>query len=236
MKCTQSAGAILVNKKGQVAVVNNRGHSWSFPKGHVEPDEAVIQAALREVYEETGIDNVQYMSELGNYERYASRKNDNEPEAEFKTITMYLFVTENVKLSPNDPENPEARWVDPDDVTQLLTHPKDKEFYESKKSEVLKLIKSNGLSTSISLYAIVVIDLLDANPFADVFEDETRYAVIGRNFTSLAQSIALANRLFFALNPKAETQTNWAELEGHDVRIYDREMNCLYKAHQKLSG
>jgi hypothetical protein len=33
-------------------------------------------------------------------------------------------------LAPTDPENPEARWVERDEVTRFLTHPKDKEFFQ----------------------------------------------------------------------------------------------------------
>ena len=82
-------------------------------------------------------------------------------------------------------------------------------------------------------YTVVVIDTFDANPFADVFDD-SRYAVIGSNYTSLESSKALADRLFDALNPNVKSQTNWTDLEGHDVRIFDATGHCLYKAHEKL--
>jgi hypothetical protein len=42
---------------------------------------------------------------------------------------MFLFKTEEEELSPIDPENPEALWVDRERVAELLTHPKDREFY-----------------------------------------------------------------------------------------------------------
>jgi hypothetical protein len=32
-------------------------------------------------------------------------------------------------LCPVDPENPEARWVEAQDVAALLTHPADREFF-----------------------------------------------------------------------------------------------------------
>ena len=36
---TQTAGGVVVNKKGRILVVNQRGTSWSLPKGHIEPGE-----------------------------------------------------------------------------------------------------------------------------------------------------------------------------------------------------
>jgi hypothetical protein len=42
---------------------------------------------------------------------------------------MFLFRTAQDELSPVDPENPEARWVEKERVAGLLIHPKDKEFF-----------------------------------------------------------------------------------------------------------
>ncbi len=85
-----------------------------------------------------------------------------------------------------------------------------------------------------SPYSIAIIDLLDAYHYADVFEDD-RFAVIARNFIDLDKSIALADRLFRALNPDSKSQEEWCEYDdGFDVRIYDSEAQCAYKAHERL--
>ncbi|MFA5169553.1 MAG: hypothetical protein WC420_02345 [Candidatus Paceibacterota bacterium] len=42
---------------------------------------------------------------------------------------MFLFKTSEIELNPIDPENPEARWVEKEQIAELLTHPKDKEFF-----------------------------------------------------------------------------------------------------------
>ena len=39
-------------------------------------------------------------------------------------------------IKPIDPENPEARWVEKDQIAELLTHPKDKEFFLSIKDKI----------------------------------------------------------------------------------------------------
>ncbi len=46
-----------------------------------------------------------------------------------KTIHMFLFKTEQERLRPVDPANPEALWVKPTEVASLLTHPEDRAFF-----------------------------------------------------------------------------------------------------------
>jgi len=126
---TSSAGGVIINSQGDVLVVNQRGTSWSLPKGHIELGEESIEAAKREVYEESGIKNLEFIKDLGSYQRYKIDPVNGEDRSECKTITMYLFKTAEDIINPIDPENPEARWVPREQVAELLTHPKDKEFF-----------------------------------------------------------------------------------------------------------
>ncbi|MEN9737827.1 MAG: hypothetical protein RJA26_1060, partial [Actinomycetota bacterium] len=59
---------------------------WCVPKGHLEGEETREQAAVREVYEETGLE-VEILGELGsiNYEFSAG------PKLIAKTVHHYLF-------------------------------------------------------------------------------------------------------------------------------------------------
>jgi 8-oxo-dGTP pyrophosphatase MutT (NUDIX family) len=132
---TESAGGIIT-KNGLVLVVSQHGTSWSLPKGHLEKGEDKISAAKREIYEETGISDVEMIKELGNYKRYKIEKDGSEDKSELKTIYMFLFRTDKEIIKPIDPENPEARWVPKEHVAEILTHPKDKEFYLSVMNEI----------------------------------------------------------------------------------------------------
>jgi len=129
MNRTRSAGGVVVNDHGKVLVVSQHGTSWSLPKGHIDPGEDALAAARREIYEESGIRDVQLVRELGTYERYKIGVDGRDDLSEFKAITMFLFRTSEKSLRPVDPENPEARWVDKAEVTTLLTHEKDQEFF-----------------------------------------------------------------------------------------------------------
>ena len=56
MKRERSAGAVIFNTKTKKYLLLHYpiGH-WDFPKGHVEKWESDVEAAKREVLEETGI-------------------------------------------------------------------------------------------------------------------------------------------------------------------------------------
>jgi 8-oxo-dGTP pyrophosphatase MutT (NUDIX family) len=129
MKRTESAGGIVVNGRGLVLVVSQHGTSWSLPKGRIEAGEDRLQAARREIYEESGITELELVEELGSYERYRLSATGGDERSEMKTIHMFLFKTTQDKLSPVDPENPEALWMERAEVAGRLTHPKDKEFF-----------------------------------------------------------------------------------------------------------
>jgi ADP-ribose pyrophosphatase YjhB (NUDIX family) len=131
MRETRSAGGVVTNGDGKILVVSQRGTSWSLPKGHIDPGEDALTAAKREIAEESGIGELELIGELGTYQRYRIGVNGQEDRSELKSITMFLFKTNENTLKPTDPDNPEARWVARNDVANLLTHPKDREFFSS---------------------------------------------------------------------------------------------------------
>lgn len=127
----------MLNTRGEVLVVSQRGDSWSLPKGHVDPGEDIITAARREIKEESGVTTLNLVRELGTYERHRTGKGGlGEDTTELKRITIYLFTTTEEDLKPEDPHNPEARWVKPEEVSSYLTHQKDRDFFESIRSEI----------------------------------------------------------------------------------------------------
>lgn len=49
------AGGVVFNAKREVLLLRDRMGFWVFPKGHPEPGESLEEAAVREVWEETGV-------------------------------------------------------------------------------------------------------------------------------------------------------------------------------------
>lgn len=97
-----------------------------------------------------------------------------------------------------------------------------------------KLVPKKEIKKIKPPFTVAIIDLLDAYHYADIFDDY-RYAVVGKNFIDFKVCMGLADRLFWALNPDAKNQEDWTEYDvGWDVRVYDNNYSCLYKAHEKL--
>src|SRR5437588_11494293 len=109
---TRSAGGIVVNREGRVLVVSQHGTSWSLPKGHIDEGEDTLAAARREIYEESGVRDLEFIRGLGSYRRFRIGKSGGEDESELKTIEMFLFRTSESELSPVDAWNPGGRGVE----------------------------------------------------------------------------------------------------------------------------
>jgi 8-oxo-dGTP pyrophosphatase MutT (NUDIX family) len=79
----------------------------ALPKGHVDPGESQLQAATREVREETGV-LAEPIAELGS-SRYWYRR---EGRTVGKTVTFFLFAYLSGDTADHDEEVLEARWID----------------------------------------------------------------------------------------------------------------------------
>lgn len=124
-----SAGGVVVSSQGAVLLVQQPDGSWSLPKGHVVDGEELLDAAMREIVEETGLTDLHHVKILGSYSRYSLLDTGKEDTESMKRITMYLFQTSQEDLRPIDAKVRQAVWVEPGKVRDMLTHPKDQEFF-----------------------------------------------------------------------------------------------------------
>ena len=86
MKIT--CGVAIFNNKNQLLIGKaTNGNNWSIPKGLNENNETFEMSAIREVYEETGIDISKSKLELVGEENY---KNQSKKIIMFKTYLDYL--------------------------------------------------------------------------------------------------------------------------------------------------
>lgn len=131
-KYTETAGGVVVNEAdGKILVVRQKHDKWSLPKGHIEENEEPVQAARREIAEETGVVELDLLDELGEYKRFKIGPYFKDDESEIKTIHIYLFTTPQQELVANGEDTYEARWADRAEVEKLLSHPKDRDFFIS---------------------------------------------------------------------------------------------------------
>lgn len=133
MEIRKTAGGVVVSPDNKIVVVSQNGDSWSLPKGGVDEGETPLQTAQREIQEESGINDLELVCELGTYNRPRIGKDGNgDVPNQMKEITFFLFRTKQTELQPEDPLNPEAIWLSLGEAVSKLTHAKDKEFLEAK--------------------------------------------------------------------------------------------------------
>tara|TARA_B110000438_G_C15665946_1_gene586009 strand:+ start:439 stop:867 length:429 start_codon:yes stop_codon:yes gene_type:complete len=127
-KITESAGGIVLGPNKKIILVNQNHDSWSLPKGHIDPGENSLEAAKREIYEESGVKELKLLKKIGFYERYKIGLDGKDDHTELKRIHLFLFSTKEIELQPIDPMNPEAKWCNLDEAISLLTHQEDRNY------------------------------------------------------------------------------------------------------------
>jgi 8-oxo-dGTP pyrophosphatase MutT (NUDIX family) len=130
---------------GRLVLVRQHANSWSLPKGGVESGENVLDAAKREIWEETGIAvaDLVYVQDLGQYARKSIAPGGHGETNEYgvRTRVLFLFTTpQEITPARPDPtgEITDMRWVTFAEALVLLTHPKDAEFLVSVHAELAK--------------------------------------------------------------------------------------------------
>lgn len=123
-----SAGGLVVELETMRAVIIGRRSSrgrllWSLPKGHVEEGETPADAAIREVFEETGL-NSEIAGELGVIDFWFQQ----EKVSIHKTVHHFLLLSVSGVLTPQIEEVDEIAWVAIDQISKRLTHQDEKQL------------------------------------------------------------------------------------------------------------
>src|SRR4051812_23124231 len=118
----RAAGGVMARKDDgrRVAVIHRPKYmDWSLPKGKLERGESWLEAALREVEEETGY-TARPLTELPSVS-YMDRKGRR------KLVRYWLMEPVQGAFRPHG-EVDELRWVTKEEAEQLLTYPHDREL------------------------------------------------------------------------------------------------------------
>jgi 8-oxo-dGTP diphosphatase len=126
VKQVEAAGGVVVRRTdagGHEAVLVHRPQydDWTLPKGKLESAESRLEAAVREVCEETGL-RVLVGPELGTTRYADSRGRD-------KTVFYWAMAPAGDEPAPTK-EVDEARWVSFDDAPGMLSYERDREVLE----------------------------------------------------------------------------------------------------------
>lgn len=116
-----SCGVVVVRRSddGWKTILLRAFHNWDFPKGIREPGEDPLQAALREVREETGLHDLVF--------DWGDRFFETGPYSKGKVARYYLGITREheivMGISPEtgEPEHSEWRWVSFDEAYDLTS-------------------------------------------------------------------------------------------------------------------
>ena len=129
-----SAGGIIINTKSKkILLVKQYIGNWSFPKGHQEKDEELLDTAQREIFEETGLNNLKVIKTLGSFDRLSS----NTPPEE-KTIHLFLFETNTKKTRPITTDIKRSKWFKIKKIPKKLHHDEDKKFFTENLENILR--------------------------------------------------------------------------------------------------
>jgi 8-oxo-dGTP pyrophosphatase MutT (NUDIX family) len=120
-----SAGAVIFkrNERIKFLLLHYEAGHWDFVKGNVEKGEDMRETVLREIKEETGIDDISFME---GFERKISYFYKRERKTIYKEVTFYLAETktEDVTLSY---EHIGYDWLEFEEALERLTYKNAKE-------------------------------------------------------------------------------------------------------------
>ncbi|MBN4052027.1 NUDIX domain-containing protein, partial [Cytophagaceae bacterium AH-315-L13] len=112
-----AAGGIVKNSNGEILMIFRRG-MWDLPKGKVEEEESIEEAAIREVKEECGIDSLEIIKALiPTFHTYEMNK-----QKYFKTTYWYeMRCDDELVLTPQVEEDiTEVKWMSTEEVENIL--------------------------------------------------------------------------------------------------------------------
>ncbi|NUO02725.1 MAG: NUDIX hydrolase [Saprospiraceae bacterium] len=107
-KLVEAAGGLVFNPAGEILFIHRRGF-WDLPKGKIDKGESTSEAAIREVREETGLEQLDLGTELmTTYHTYKEK----DGRRVLKRTFWYRMQTTDTQLVPQAEEGIEAAvWM-----------------------------------------------------------------------------------------------------------------------------
>mgnify|MGYP001338923723 FL=1 len=146
----KGVGVVLLNSENKVFVakrIDNPKNFWQMPQGGVDNNEDFLSAALRELKEETSINNVKLIKELDGMTTYELPDNllgiiwkGKYRGQKQKWFLMRFIGNDNeINLKTKHPEFLEWRWIEIDEITNFVVDFKF-EIYQIIKNKVKEVL------------------------------------------------------------------------------------------------
>ena len=143
-------GIIVLNKENKVFVakrIDNSKDYWQMPQGGVDGGETFLEAAYRELREETSIKDVNLIKEIDGTFTYELPKNllgiiwkgKYRGQKQKWFLMRFLGVDKDIDIKTDKPEFLEWKWIDLDKITEAVVDFK-LHIYEELKIRVKKLL------------------------------------------------------------------------------------------------
>ena len=133
----EAAGGLVERSDNKLLFIF-RNNKWDLPKGGVEKKELIIDAARREVIEETGVSDIIVQNQLS--ETYHIFKKGKR----FRLKKTYWFKMTTTFMGKTNPQTEEGiertEWVPKDKIQDILN-----DAFENIRMIVLEVLKSNTL-------------------------------------------------------------------------------------------
>ena len=134
-------GIIVLNKNNKVFVakrIDNPKNFWQMPQGGVDQGEDLLTAAYRELEEETSIKNVELICELDGFITYYLPerllgiiwKGKYKGQKQKWFLMKYLGKDNEINIKTKKPEFVEWKWIDLNQITELVVDFKLKVYQE----------------------------------------------------------------------------------------------------------
>jgi 8-oxo-dGTP pyrophosphatase MutT (NUDIX family) len=138
----KSAGFILFRKEENnfyFLLLHYKAGHWDFPRGHVEENETELDAALRELKEETNIFDIKVIEGFRESYRYLFSNNKKE-----KEVVLMLAQTKQKEVILSF-EHMGYRWVNYENALKLITYENPKLILQKAKAFLDNYFKTTNL-------------------------------------------------------------------------------------------
>jgi len=143
-------GIVLLNNNNKIFVakrIDNPKNFWQMPQGGVDKNENLLNAAYRELKEETSIENVKLIKELDGFMTYELPSNligiiwkGRYRGQKLKWFVMRFLGNDNeININTKKPEFLDWKWIELNKITEVVVKFK-LEVYKKVKKEIKKIL------------------------------------------------------------------------------------------------